>query len=230
MGMLLGGPISTGDYVRSVPESTPLPPGIYRGITVKATSQDLDNNGNRIMLTVEFDITHPEEYSNRNFWDRFNIVNPSVDATRISKEALADLGAAAGLATINDEEDLIGHEVQMELVIEPAKPYIDKQNVKRDGKASNKCKKYWPLGVEIKEAKTAQKAAAPVARPAATNTAQKWGGQLRGTAVGPQGIAQAATTPPAAASAPAQTQQAAPQPQASAAPAGNVAPWKRNKQ
>lgn len=222
MGMLSGGPISTGDYVRSVPESTPLPPGIYRGITVKATSQDLDNNGNRIMLTVEFDITHPEEYSNRKFWDRFNIVNPSTDAMRISKEALADLGAAAGLATISDEEDLIGHEVQMELAIEPAKPYIDKQNVKRDGKASNKCKKYWPLGVEISAAKKDQKAAAPVARPAATNTAQKWGGQKPAAAVAAHAVAQ--PTPIAAVA------QSTPQPQASAAPAGNVAPWKRNKQ
>ena len=216
MGLLSGGPISTGDYVRSTPYSTPLPPGNYRGISVKATSQDLDNNGQRIMLTVEFDITYPEEFSNRKFWDRFNIVNPSVDATRISKEALADLGAAAGLATINEEEDLIGHEVQMEITVEPAKPYKDKRTgEQKDGKPSNKCEKYWPLGVEIKEVKAAQKATATAAKPAAVSPAQKWGGQKpiatpAGAAVAQQNQVAAQSATPTAAVAP--------------------VPWKRNKQ
>ena len=156
--MLPGGPIRTGDYTRSSPEGTPLPLGNYRGIPVKQTLQDLDNDGQRLMLTIEFDITFPEEYSNRKFWDKFNLVNPSADAMRISKEALADLGAACGLAEINEADDLLNNEVQLELVVEKGKPYKDKHTgTMRDGKDSNKCKKYWQLGVDIEAAKKAAK-------------------------------------------------------------------------
>ena len=234
--MLPGGPIRTGDYTRSSPEGTPLPLGNYRGIPVKQTLQDLDNDGQRLMLTIEFDITFPEEYSNRKFWDKFNLVNPSADAMRISKEALADLGAACGLAEINEADDLLNNEVQLELVVEKGKPYKDKHTgTMRDGKDSNKCKKYWQLGVDIEAAKKAAKdqkgGSAPSApaqsAPAKSTAAQKWGGQKPATATPPVAAAVAKPAPAAAPAQAAQPEQAASQPAASAGP---KAPWKRNKQ
>lgn len=242
MAQLQGGPIHSDSYTRSSPESTPLPPGVYRGIPVKTEQKDTaGEKGPGVQVVVEFDITHPEDFSNRKFWDRFNVMNPSADTVRIAKEGLADLAKACGIHELNDDEQLLGNEVILELSIEKGKPYKDKHTgALRDGKDSNKCRKYWPLGTDVDAAKKTQKTQVPTAARAAppqgatSNAAQKWGGQKPVSATPP---AAAAVARPAAqpdpvvqASAPAPQAQAAHQPAASTAPAGSVAPWKRNKQ
>lgn len=232
MATLASGPINTTDTVRSTPDGTPLPPGIYTGIVTKTAQKDT-NDRTGVFVEVEFDITAPQEQVGRKFWDRFNIVNASADATRIGKEALADLGLAAGYPVLEDDEQLMGREVIMEIYIAPAKPYVDKKTgQQRDGKPQNQCKKYWPVGTDVENAKKAQKgqqAAAPAAQATPAQATNRW--------------PTTAAAKPAAA--PAQAQQQAPQPAAqpqsqaqapapaAAAPAGpatNMAPWKRNKQ
>lgn len=228
MAYLHGGPISTTDYVRTTPEGTPLPPGIYQAVVTKTGQKETQGkNGNPpgIMIEVEFDITSPAEFanSNRKFWDRFNIVNASADAMRIAKEGIGDLALACGFREIEDDEQLQGHEVMMRLVVEEGKDYTNKQGQLVKGRPQNRCLKYWPVGTDVeaaereaKERKHGAKAAAPQqAANVAPQQATRWGNN-----------AQPQTAPaPAAPAAPAVAQQAP-----ATAAAGNVAPWKRNKQ
>lgn len=244
MASLAGGAIDTTTTVRTMPEGTPLPPGIYQGLITR-TAQKPTNDQSGMFVEVEFDIKAPVEFDGRKFWDRFNIVNQSADATRIGRECLADLGAAAGYPLLEDDMQLQGQQVLMELVVEPAKQYKDKNGVQRDGKAQNKCRKYWPLGTDIEAAKAAQKAAkaaqsgvaapgpakaapAPAARPSWNNKAAAPAQVAQPVATVAQPVVQqpkpAAPTQPVAA--PVATQ---PQAAQAAAPATNQAPWKRNK-
>lgn len=225
MAMLQGGPINTGEHTRSMPEGTPLPPGIYTGVIVKTAQRETQGkNGNSggVMVEVEFDITSPEEFANsgRKVWDRFNIVNASAEAVRISKENLADLGLAAGYEVLEDDEQLMGQEVMMRLVVEPAKPYKDRQGVDQLGKPTNKCLKYFPMGTNVDEYESAAKASRGAATSEQPKAAQKTGWQ-KPAAAGSSAPASSARPAPAVA---AQASQAA------SAPATNQAPWKRNKQ
>lgn len=231
MATLAGGPLETTGVQRSVPEGTPLPPGIYHGIIVKTAQKDTsDRTG--VFVEVEFDISAPQEFANRKFWDRLNLINASAEAARIGKEGLADLAQAAGFPVLEDDEQLLGMEVMMELVITPAKPYVDKKtNQQREGKPQNNCRKYWAVGTDVEAAKASQKAAkggaaaatTAAARPAAPAAAgaQRWAGTSK-----PAGQAAPAPVARPAAATPAPVQQAT-----APAPATNVAaPWKRNKQ
>jgi hypothetical protein len=201
--MIPGGEIDSSQYERKMPQGDPLPLGVYSMMIVKTEQKPSKNDG--IFVEVEFDIKEPQKYIGRKFWDRFNIVNASAEAMRIAKEGLADLATACGIHKLYDDEHLCGKEVIGELYIEEAKPYVDKQGVQREGKPSNKCRKYWPLGTNVDAAraeyKAKQKFSASVTTSAATGN--KWPG----------------TAKPA--SAPAPTPQAA--------PVNTTAkPWKRN--
>ncbi len=203
--------MNTTEVVRTPPEGSPLPIGIYSGVVTR-TAQKQTNDKTGVYIEVEFDITGPAEFANRKFWDRFNIMNKSTEAVRIATEALSDLGIAAGLPVLTDDEELIGREVLLDIKVDPAKPYVDKSGVQQPGKPGNSCRKYWPLGTDIEALKKAQKGAAPAAatRPAAP-TRPAWGAQAaahNNTAIDPKPVH----------TAPLQ-----------AAPATNVAPWKRNK-
>lgn len=158
MATLQTGALNTGEYERQIIEGgTPLPPGVYTGIVVKAAQKGVKNNG--VMLEVEIDITKPVEFANRKFWDRFNLVNANLDTVRIAKEGLADLAKAAGIAMLSDDQDLIGREVIMELYVEKGKAYQDKHTgAMKEGKDQNRCKKYWPVGTNVDEARKAYKA------------------------------------------------------------------------
>lgn len=217
MAALQGGPLETTGVVRSAPEGTPLPPGIYHGMVTKTAQKETQSGG--IMVEVEFDITHPAEHSNRKFWDRFNVVNNSVEAARIGKEGLADLAQAAGIQVLEDDEQLIGVEVMMELIVTPARPY-SKNGQEHPGKPQNNCRKYWAVGTEIAAAKQAQKPAATAVKTAATTATPAGQNRWAGTAKAAPAARPAEVTPE-------QVQQSA----AASAPATNAAaPWKRNKQ
>lgn len=254
MATLQGGPINTGDYERTQMEGKPLPPGIYKGVITRTAQKDTNGKaGPGVMVEVEFDITWPEEFANRKFWDGFNIINPNPKTMEIGKECLADLGKAAGFPILQDDEELMGREVIMELYIKKGDDWVDpKTGQTKTGRDKNKCGKYWSPDTNIEEAKKARKEASKTAsaptsqptaapRPAAPPVANKWGGQKPPAApaapAAPPPVAQAApVAPPAAAPAAPPVavtgQQAAPAaPDAlAAAPAGPpAAPWKRPK-
>lgn len=207
MAMLQSGAIDTNEYQRSAVNAGPLSPGVYSLIVVRSEQKDTrDRTG--VYLEVEFDVTSPEEFANRKFWDRFNVLNKSNEASRIGREQLGDLALACGIPLLEDDQDIVGREVLAEIFVEPAKPYTDRNGVQQPGQPSNRCGKYWPIGTDVEAARAAWREASKgaTAQPAAAKPAgtQKFAGTARAGAT--------------------------PAPQQAAAPAAATPPWKRNKQ
>ena len=151
--------LNTSEYERKVVESTPLPQGIYQGIVVRVQQKDTrDKTG--VYEEVEFDIKYPEQYSNRKFWDRFNVSNQSVKAQQIGREGFSDLAKAAGVnGIINDDQEILGKEVLLEITI------VASENPKYPN-PSNACRKYWPLGTDVEAARKNRGGQAVAAAPA----------------------------------------------------------------
>lgn len=229
MAALSGGAINTTETTRSIPSGTPLPAGIYQGVIVKTGQKPTAaKNGNPagMMVEVEFDISSPQEFASagRKFWDRFNILNASADAMRIGRECLADLALACGYEVLEDDEQMIGHEVIMKLGIDPAKPYTNAQGIVVEGKPQNRCLKYWVIGTNVEEAdrvaREAKKSAVVAQGSPASASAPRWP-----TKAAPQ--AAPASAPQVAA--PQQPASTAPASTPAAAPAAAGAPWKRKQ-
>lgn len=120
--------------------NTPLPAGFYTGVITRAELRDnkptaKDPNGK--YLEVEFDITSPGDFTNRKFWDKFNLINTNAIAVKIGKEQLSDLAQALGITNLGEAEELLGKEAAFYLTVEPAKPPYQ---------ASNSCMKYLAVG------------------------------------------------------------------------------------
>lgn len=174
--------LDTTQHERSgPPSSTPLPAGLYTGVITRTQLKETKKQDGHY-LEVEFDITSPGEYSNRKFWDRFNIANKSVEATRIGKEQLSDLAKATGLQMLSEDTDLHGKEVTLILRVRPAKDGFE---------ANNECDKYWPVGTTLQQHEEwrSSKGRGSTAKPAAK---QNWGS--------PAQAAPATATPVASAS------------------------------
>lgn len=152
--------IDTNQYERQAPQGGPLPPGIYTMTVVRVTQkQTKDKTG--VYEEVEFDVSAPAQFSNRKFWDRFNIINKSAQAQQIGREAIADLAKAAGIAgTINDDQELMGRTVQARLLVKPS-------DNPQYPEPKNECRKYYPVGVNADDADRASKGGAAAA-PGAT--------------------------------------------------------------
>jgi hypothetical protein len=121
-------------YERTAGEggSKTLPVGFYRGIITRADMKDTKDNTGKY-LDVEFDITSPDEFSNRKFWAKFNLVNKSAVTVKIAKEHLGELIKALGFAHSPNTDELLGREASLYLAVDPAKNGYSE---------SNKCMKY----------------------------------------------------------------------------------------
>lgn len=156
--------LDTTQYNRTPPQGSALPPGIYVMTTVRVqTKQTKDTSG--AYVEVEFDISSPAQFSNRKFWDRFNIINKNPQAAQIGKEALADLGKAMGLGVISDDQDLLGKTVQGRLS-------VDKSDNPQYPEPQNRCRKYYPVGVDADAADKSAKGVAPT--PQAASGKPNW--------------------------------------------------------
>ena len=158
--------LDTTQHERTAPTGgTPLPAGMYHGVITRTQLKDT-KDGTGAYLEVEYDISHPSEYGNRKFWDRFNIQNKSAEATRIGKEQLSDLAKAAGLKILNEDTDLHGKEVAMVLRVRPPKDQFS---------ASNECDKYWPVGTTLEQHEAWRGKKASPAGAAAATAKPAWG-------------------------------------------------------
>jgi len=165
--------INTGEVEYNAGGSRdPLPVGVYSMIIVRS-QQKQTKKGDGVFVEVEFDITAPGQYTRRKFWDTFNIMNPSAEAQRIGLEQIGKLAKAAGLAVLEDDQELLNREVQAEI-------YIGKDG---NGTPRNRVSGYYPMGVDVKTFKEGLKAksgspvqsvgsAAHAQAPAATTGAQ----------------------------------------------------------
>ncbi len=144
----IGQSINTSDVEYNTGSREPLPAGIYSLIVVR-TIQKETKKKDGVFVEVEFDITAPDQYTRRKFWDTFNIMNPSVDATRIGLEQLGKLAKAAGIAVLQDDAELLDKEIQAEI-------YIGKE--KGTERLRNRVSGYYPLGVDVKAFKEQIKA------------------------------------------------------------------------
>lgn len=171
-------------YERTVGEggATTLPIGFYTGIITRANMNET-KDGTGKYLEIEFDITSPSQFSNRKFWDKFNIINKNPTAVKIAKEQLADLLKALGFAHPPNTSEMEGREVAMYLGLYPART---DQKTGKTYSESNKCLKYLPADATEEDyhawyaskkgnankgvvpERKAFGAAAPAAQPAAT--------------------------------------------------------------
>jgi len=142
--------LNTNEYERSIGSggNEPLPVGFYEFVITRnqlkqASAKAKDPQGKYI--EVEFNVVQPESMNKRKFWDKFNIINKSIDAVRIGKEQFSDLLKQVGITSLPagelDEEnpvpDLNDKFVCAYLSIEKGtNGYAD----------SNKCLKYFPSG------------------------------------------------------------------------------------
>lgn len=192
--------LDTTQFERSAPQGGPLPPGVYT-MTVVRSQQKPTNDKTGVYVEVEFDISSPPQFSNRKFWDRFNVMNNSPKATQIGKEAICDLAKAAGInGLLNDDQELMGKTVQGRLIVKPS-------DNPQYPEPKNECRKYYPVGVDADAEDKKAKGGPAVNQPAVAAGAVKPNWNSAGT---PAPVAQQPQ------------QQVAP-----AAPSGGPAPWKR---
>lgn len=145
----IGKSINTSEVEYNTGSREPLPAGVYSLIVVRTLQKDTKGEkGAGVMVEVEFDITGPDQYTRRKFWDSFNIMNPSAEAQRIGLEQLGKLAKAAGIAVLEDDTELLDKEVQAEIYIGK-----DKNNTPR-----NRVSGYYPMGVDVKAFKEQIKA------------------------------------------------------------------------
>lgn len=161
---------------------SPLPAGVYLLRVAKTKNTDIEKGSK--MLSVEFDVLEPSQYSNRKVWDTFNYVNASAVAMRIAKEGIEDLRQACGIAELTDDLQLMDQVIAVELYVKKGKPYM-KEGKEHEGKFENKIKKYWHPQADIQGAidSRSKKGAAPTtpsasAAPATPGSAAPtWGQQ-----------------------------------------------------
>lgn len=97
----------------------PLPPGWYGVIVEKAEVVDTKAGGGK-RLKVEFCVTD-EEHSNRRVFGSFNIKNANPQAVEIGMRELAQFTIACGLPPVQDSSEYVNQQLQIRLVIKPAR-------------------------------------------------------------------------------------------------------------
>lgn len=97
----------------------PLPPGWYGVIVEKADVVDTKAGGGK-RLKVEFCVTD-EDHSNRRVFGSFNIKNVNPQAVEIGMRELAQFTNACGLVNVQDASEYVNQQLQIRLVIKPAR-------------------------------------------------------------------------------------------------------------
>jgi hypothetical protein len=97
-------------------ERGPIPPGTYAASILDAELKDT-KSGSGQYINVTLEIT-TGDFSGRRVWHVLNVVNQSAQAESIGRQELAGLCSAIGLDKMKHIEDLIGHDVQVEIGID----------------------------------------------------------------------------------------------------------------
>ena len=113
----------------------PMPVG-YRGVEIKKAVVRANNNKNGVGLDIEADVIGPD-HANRKVFKWINITNPSTACMGMGRRELGELSRACGIKFFDNEDELLGKQLDMKLIIE--------KNKKTD-KLDNSVKGYAILG------------------------------------------------------------------------------------
>lgn len=103
-----------------------VPEGWYTALIHSAEIR-ATKDGNGKYIKMRYDITGPT-HSGRVVFGNLNIRNPSAEAERIGRQQLGDIMRAAGLATLEDTDQLASVSLQIKVGIRPASGGYDAQN------------------------------------------------------------------------------------------------------
>lgn len=156
--------------VDEIPERedfTPVPPGVYTAIITDSEMKPTSKGGEMLVLTIEL------VDNNRKIFERLNLKNDNETAVKIAFQTLGEIIKAVGKTTIKDSNELHNKRISVEVVVDPAKPYM-KDGVQQPGSAQNRIKRYAPHGT-VQSVSTTPAAANTEAAPAAsTDSLPPW--------------------------------------------------------
>lgn len=111
---------SVGVDVQHQPEQAdyePIPAGWYDAQIAKSAIEDTKARNGKV-LRLELNILGPTA-KGRVVFDRINLVNPSVQATKIGLSQLSGLERAVGLPKDCDSDDLVGKCLSVKVSVDP---------------------------------------------------------------------------------------------------------------
>jgi len=111
----------------------PIPVG-WRAVEIEKAEVASTKAKNGTLLKIQASVI-TEDRNGRKVFTRINVQNPSVACTEIGRRELAALADACSIPFLDDEDKLIGKQLEMKLVI------VDNQ-----GKPDNDVKGFRPLG------------------------------------------------------------------------------------
>lgn len=140
---------------------TPLPPGSYP-VEIESVEIKDTKAGTGKYLKVQYNVIG-EDYNGRKLFDQINILNPSEKAQEIGRRQLADLARACDIPFLDDEDMLIGKQLEVRVKVKQEK----------DREPDNEIKGYKPLGGGAQTEAPAKQAAPPAQKQAAAPAAEK---------------------------------------------------------
>ena len=107
---------------------SPLPPGWYPAEIEAAEIKDTKaEDGKYLKVTLSI---IGEAYNGRKVFPTLNILNPSSQAQEIGRRELADLARACEIAMLDDEDKLLGKQLEVRLTVKQDKGYEPDNKVK----------------------------------------------------------------------------------------------------
>jgi len=150
LGMVINAdeiPERTGGYAL-------LQPGTYTAMITESEMKPT-SSGEMLVLTVDV----PDEGGK--IIERLNLKNKSEVAEKIAYQTLGEIIRAVGKTTIKDSDELHNKRMTVDVVVDPAKPYV-KDGVEKPGYPQNRIRKYMVHG-SVANQKTESVQAAPSA-------------------------------------------------------------------
>lgn len=134
--------VINADDIPARDDFTPVPPGTYAGM-ITGSEMKPTKNGEMLVLTIEI---QDGQEAGRKIFERLNLKNDSEIAVKIAYQTLGEVIRACGKTTIKDSEELHNKRMSLDIVVDPAKPYV-KDGQQMPGSPQNRVKKYAPMAV-----------------------------------------------------------------------------------
>lgn len=148
------------DEIPARDDFSPIQPGIYTAMITESEMKQT-GNGEGEMLVLEIDVLD-NGAEGRKLFERLNLKNKSEKAVEIAYKTLGEIIRAVGKTTIKDSNELHNKRISIDVVVDPAKPYTDKNGNQQAGSPQNRIKKYAVAGA-LTQTSTPVAVSSPVA-------------------------------------------------------------------